>query len=306
MKQLLQNRSLCIAVAISVLLHVMVLSVHFGISPVSAPDRIQVPIELVLTNSAQRRVLDMAAVNTSESTAWQGQIGRKSGDGSAGGGMRSVKSAGAPADKKAATMPSVPDSTGKKTGKSAAATSGNKIMSTVPSGTSDFSLPEDQNSRSVVFRRNARGDGSGTGSGGTGGGGGGYGMQGRPVITANTRDVGYAMYYKALRKRVESFGLINFPQRNGTKLYGELTVRIPVYRDGTLFEKEGGPGIERSSGNPALDRAALNIIRRAAPFGPFPKSMQSKNGGADVWIIITKLRFTRDQGVQSQIRSTVR
>ena len=110
----------------------------------------------------------------------------------------------------------------------------------------------------------------------------------------------------ALRKRVESFGLINFPQRNGAKLYGELTVRIPVYRDGTLFEKEGGPGIERSSGNPALDRAALNIIRRAAPFGPFPKSMQAKNGGADVWIIITKLRFTRDQGVQSQIRSTVR
>ena len=306
MKQLLQNRSLCIAVAVSVLLHVVVLSCHFGISPVSAPDRIQTPIELVLVNPAQRRVIDISAVNTSENTALQGKIGGKSGGGSAGGTAKSGKAAGTPAGKTVETAPSTPVKTGKDTGKTVGETSVKKIMSTKPSGANDFSLPEDQDSRSVVFRRNARGGGSGSGNGGTGGGGVGYGMQGRPVITANTRDVGYAMYYKALRKRVENFGLINFPQRNGTRLYGELTVRIPVYRDGTLFEKEGGPGIERSSGNPALDRAALNIIRRAAPFGPFPKSMQAKNGGADVWIIITKLRFTRDQGVQSQIRSTVR
>ena len=302
MKQLLQNRSLCIAVAVSVLLHVRVLSVHFGISPVLSPDKIQAPIELVLVNSTQRRVIDMATVNQPADTSLQGRIARKSGDGAAGGGAKSGKTDGVPIGKQMETAPSVPVKADKNTGKTAGETSGKKIMSTSPSGGSDFRLPEDQDSRSVVFRRNAGGNGSGTGDGG----GRGYDVQGRPVITANTRDVGYAMYYKALRKRVENFGLINFPQRNGTKLYGELTVRIPVYRDGTLFEKEGGPGIERSSGNPALDRAALNIIRRAAPFGPFPKSMQAKNGGADVWIIITKLRFTRDQGVQSQIRSTVR
>lgn len=304
MKQLLQNRSLCIAVAVSVLLHVALLSVRFGISPVSAPDKAQAPIELVLVNSAQRRVIDMATVNASDNTSLQGRIGRKSGEMSAKAGAKSGRTAGAPAGKPSVTAPSASQGAGKNTGKNTGEISGKKMMNTAPSGKSDFRLPEGQDERSVVFRRNARGDG---GSGGGGGNAGvGYGAQGRPVITANTRDVGYAMYYKALRKRVESFGLINFPQRNGVKLYGELTVRIPVYRDGTLFEKEGGPGIERSSGNPALDRAALNIIRRAAPFGPFPKSMQAKNGGADVWIIITKLRFTRDQGVQSQIRSTVR
>ena len=301
MKQLLQNRSLCIAVAVSVLLHMVVLSVHFGISPVSSPDKMQVPIELVLVNSPQRRMIDMAAVNQTTDTPWQGQIGKKSGHGSAAGGTKSGKVPGAPAGKTVETAPPATAKTGKNTGKNVGETAGKKIMSTAPSGSGDFSMPEDQDSRSVVFRRNARG-GSGSGGSNGGAGGGRYGMQGRPVITASTRDVGYAMYYKALRKRVENFGLINFPQRNGTRLYGELTVRIPVYRDGTLFEKEGGPGIERSSGNPALDRAALNIIRRAAPFGPFPKSMQAKNGGADVWIIITKLRFTRDQGVQSQIR----
>ncbi len=304
MKQFLQNRSLCIAVAVSVLLHAVVLSVHFGISPVSRPDKIQGPIELVLVDSTQRRVIDMAAVSKAADAPRQGQIAGKSGDGSVGGGTKSGKAAATQAEKKAESVPTAVSKTGKNTGKSTGEASEKKIMSTAPSGAGDFRLPESEDSRSVVFRRNARGHGGGTGGGN--GGGSGYGTQGRPVITANTRDVGYAMYYKALRKRVENFGLINFPQRNGTKLYGELTVRIPVYRDGTLFEKEGGPGIERSSGNPALDRAALNIIRRAAPFGPFPKSMQAKNGGADVWIIITKLRFTRDQGVQSQIRSTVR
>ena len=167
-------------------------------------------------------------------------------------------------------------------------------------GESSFQLPEEPDGRSVVFRRNVSGNGKGMNTDI-----GGPVSSGRPVITANTRDVGYAMYYKALRKKVENLGLINFPQRNGTRLYGELTVRIPVYRDGSLFEKEGGPSIERSSGNPALDKAALNIIRRAAPFGPFPKSMRSKNAEADVWIIITRLKFTRDQGIQSQIQSTV-
>lgn len=300
MKQLLQNRSVCIAVAVSVLLHAVVLSVHFGISPVSRPDKIQVPIELVLVDSTQRRVIDMATVNKAADAPWQGQIAGKSGDGSVSGATKSGQAAATHAGKKVASVPVAVPKTGKNTGKSTGEASEKKNMSTAPSGADDFRLPESEDSRSMVFRRNARGRGGGNG------GGSGYGTQARPVITANTRDVGYAMYYKALRKRVENFGLINFPQRNGTKLYGELTVRIPVYRDGTLFEKEGGAGIERSSGNPVLDRAALDIIRRAAPFGPFPKSMQAKNGGADVWIIITKLRFTRDQGVQPQIRSTVR
>ncbi len=162
----------------------------------------------------------------------------------------------------------------------------------------EFRLPDEPDSRSVVFRRNGNRNGSGSIAYGSG-------AASRPIITANTRDVGYAMYYKALRKRVENIGLINFPQKNGSRLYGELMVRIPVFHDGTLFEKEGGPSIERSSGNPALDWAALDIIRRAAPFGPFPKSMRSKDGGADVWIIITRLKFTREQGRQSQVRSSV-
>lgn len=120
-------------------------------------------------------------------------------------------------------------------------------------------------------------------------------------ITPSTREVGYAMYYSQLQKRIESIGTLNFPQQNGKKLYGELVIYIPVFQDGTIYEKEGGPHIERPSGNPALDEAALRIVRRAAPFGRFPENMRT-TGKDDVWEIITRFKFTRDDAVRTELR----
>ena len=120
-------------------------------------------------------------------------------------------------------------------------------------------------------------------------------------ITPSTREVGYAMYYSQLQKRIESIGTLNFPQQNGKKLYGELVIYIPVFQDGTIYDKEGGPRVERPSGNPALDEAALRIVRRAAPFGRFPDNMRT-TGKDDVWEIITRFKFTRDDAVQTELR----
>ena len=123
----------------------------------------------------------------------------------------------------------------------------------------------------------------------------------KTFISPSTREVGYAMYYKAMQKRVEEVGTLNFPQQNGKKLYGELVVYIPIFQDGTLYEKEGGPRIERSSGNPALDKAALAIVRRAAPFGRFPANMRSTDKD-DLWIVVTRFKFTREEKLQAELR----
>jgi len=64
---------------------------------------------------------------------------------------------------------------------------------------------------------------------------------------------------------------------------------------------DGGPRIERSSGNPALDKAALEIIRRAAPFGAFPTNMRSK-GKDDLWEVFTRFSFTREDKMQATLR----
>ena len=120
-------------------------------------------------------------------------------------------------------------------------------------------------------------------------------------ITPSTQEVGYAMYYKALQDRIEKIGTLNFPQQNGKKLYGELLIYIPVYQDGTIYERDGGPRIERSSGIAALDNAAMRIVRRAAPFGVFPANMRSSEK-EDVWEIITRFKFTREDALQTELR----
>jgi protein TonB len=124
----------------------------------------------------------------------------------------------------------------------------------------------------------------------------------KTFISPSTREAGYAMYYKAMQKRIEETGTLNFPQQNGSKLYGELVVYIPVFQDGSIYEKEGGPHVERSSGNPALDKAALQIVRRAAPFGVFPANMRSSDKD-DLWIVITRFKFTREEKLQAELRA---
>ena len=119
----------------------------------------------------------------------------------------------------------------------------------------------------------------------------------RPIksqLTPSTREVSYAVYYATLQKQIERTGTRYFPQQEGKKIYGDLIVYIPVYQDGSIYEKEGGPRIEKTSGNRMLDHAALAIVRRAAPFGNFPKGALG-DGKTHVWEIITRFRFTRDE-----------
>jgi protein TonB len=122
----------------------------------------------------------------------------------------------------------------------------------------------------------------------------------KTMITPSTREAGYATYYKTMQKRIEDFGTLNFPNVNGRKLYGQLMLSIPVFQDGTIYEKEGGIKVERSSGNPALDEAAMRIVRRSAPFGKFPPNMLSSEKD-DLWVIITTFKFTRDDKLQADM-----
>jgi protein TonB len=123
----------------------------------------------------------------------------------------------------------------------------------------------------------------------------------KTFLSPSTQAVGHAIYYKALQKKVEDVGTLNFPQVNGKKLYGEVIIYIPIFQDGTIYEKGGGPKVEKTSGIPALDSAALKIVRKAAPFGNFPPNMRSKDKD-DIWIVITRFKFTRDQLLETEMR----
>lgn len=123
----------------------------------------------------------------------------------------------------------------------------------------------------------------------------------KTVISPSTREAGYAMYYDSLRQSIEKMGTLHFPQKDGKKLYGELVISIPIFQDGTIYEKEGGITVDKSSGIAALDEAAKRIVRRSAPFGRFPKSMRSTDKD-DVWVVVTSFRFTREGALEADLR----
>lgn len=113
-------------------------------------------------------------------------------------------------------------------------------------------------------------------------------------ITPSTESARHAILYKRVTNQILEFGTRNFPQKNGKKMYGDMVVEIPVYQDGSLYMKKGGPRVTTKSGNPALDRAALDIVRRAAPFAPFYTGTATPEHD-DVWMLLAPLSFTREQ-----------
>lgn len=114
-------------------------------------------------------------------------------------------------------------------------------------------------------------------------------------ISPATREEVYAVYYDALRRKVEDRGTENFPEHNGKKLYGELVMILTVNHDGTVLDTE----IVQSSGNPQLDNRAQAIARTAGPFGHFGPAMRAK---ADQIAVVSRFNFTREQTLETNVR----
>jgi protein TonB len=111
-------------------------------------------------------------------------------------------------------------------------------------------------------------------------------------ISPATREEVYALYYDALRRRIEDRGTRNFPESQGRKLYGELTMNVTVDAQGRVVDTE----IVRGSGVRLLDQQAVAIVRAAAPFGPFSAAMRRQ---ADQIVVTSRFRFTRDDGLET-------
>jgi protein TonB len=114
-------------------------------------------------------------------------------------------------------------------------------------------------------------------------------------ISPATREEVYAVYYDALRRKVEDKGTVNFPEYGGKKLYGELVMILTVNHDGRVL----GTEIVQGSGNTRLDRQAQAIAVGAGPFGSFNPDMRQK---ADQIAVVSRFKFTRDQTLETSVR----
>lgn len=87
----------------------------------------------------------------------------------------------------------------------------------------------------------------------------------------STRESILAAYLDTWRRRVERVGTLNFPAtlraRDGI---GRPLLEVAIGVDGVLTDIV----VRRSSGDGALDQAALTILRLAAPFDPLPAEIR--------------------------------
>ncbi len=113
-------------------------------------------------------------------------------------------------------------------------------------------------------------------------------------ISVNTKDYKYAAYMEAWRAKVERIGNMNYPNKAREKeLSGNLSLVVSLRQDGTVKEIN----IRRSSGHDVLDEAAIEIVKLAAPFAPFPTAIKKE---VDVLHVTRTWKFVNDQNFSTQ------
>ena len=92
------------------------------------------------------------------------------------------------------------------------------------------------------------------------------------VISADTRESTVAAYLDSWKRRIEAVGEEYFPEFSDLEgLTGSPTLEVSIEASGQLAEVV----IRKSSGSKVLDQAALDILRRASPFDPFPEEIRA-------------------------------
>jgi len=116
----------------------------------------------------------------------------------------------------------------------------------------------------------------------------------RKNVGARTTEYGLAQYVEGWRLKVERVGNLNYPEEaRQKKLYGSVRVAVNIMADGNSESAE----IDRSSGSKILDEAALRIIKMAAPYAPLPENIRKDT---DILGITRTLSFTRSDQLASQ------
>ena len=111
-------------------------------------------------------------------------------------------------------------------------------------------------------------------------------------VSPATREVSYALYHDHMRRLIEEHGTRYFPQSQGRKLYGSLTLMLTVNAQGRVIASQ----VLKSSGQPELDKLALALAENAGPFGTFSAEMKRE---FDQLAMVSRYTFKRNLTVQA-------
>ena len=103
-----------------------------------------------------------------------------------------------------------------------------------------------------------------------------------------------ARYVDSWRIRVERLGEANYPQAARVqKIYGSLLLIVSIRSNGTIENIE----MRRSSGSKILDEAAIRIVRLGAPYPAFPADLAKEY---DILDISRTWRFTSSDRIETE------
>jgi protein TonB len=92
----------------------------------------------------------------------------------------------------------------------------------------------------------------------------------KKFIGARATEYRFAQYEEDWRQKIERIGTLNYPSAARGKLYGNLRLTVTIRPDGSVQSVD----LDRSSGLKVLDAAAFKIVRMASPFAPFPPDIR--------------------------------
>jgi protein TonB len=92
----------------------------------------------------------------------------------------------------------------------------------------------------------------------------------KQFIGANASEYRFAQYEEDWRNKVERVGTLNYPAEARGRMYGNLRLEVTIKPDGSVESVR----LDRSSGLKVLDDAAFRIVRMAAPYGEFPPDIR--------------------------------
>jgi protein TonB len=117
-------------------------------------------------------------------------------------------------------------------------------------------------------------------------------------ISPATREEAYAVYYDALRRKVEDKGTENFPEQGGKKLYGELTMIVTVNHDGRVLDHRDGARL----GQPRAGPPGRGHCPRRRAVWPLHPEMRRQ---ADQIAMVARFKFTRDETLETNLTQPV-
>ncbi len=107
------------------------------------------------------------------------------------------------------------------------------------------------------------------------------------TISARTKDYEYRLYFEAWRQKVERLGALNYPEEAKAGNLGSLKLTVSLSAKGRIESIT----INKTSGNKALDEAAIKIVKLGEPYAVFSERMRKE---VDLINITRIWKFTED------------